>query len=408
MIQMLNNIEYKDYRKQEDIHGTTLYPAVMVAPVQKSILNDIIASDEIISVFDPFHGSGTALYEAIELKPEIHIVGCDINPLANLITKVKLQGVNKCINRDIDVVEDYINNYDEIYEYNFPNINKWLRSDIINSLALLRTAIMKTNNNRNRLFFWYILNNVIRFNSNTRSSTYKLHIKDSNTIDNIQNKVIDDFLLSARKHYNKFFHKSNNFVLYKNDILDIIDSFDDDLYDISITSPPYGENATTVPYGQFSMLSLYTIPSYDLELEGWELDNYSKIDNNSMGGRDRLFSLDKYEKNLLKEYLDKISISKHKKIIRFFTDYFYFLRELCRITKKYIVLTLGNRTVDRVEIDLVSITKKYLRKYGFSRVSTAMRAIPRKRTPKLTSNVYQTPVNSMNYEYILIYKKTKK
>ncbi|MDR0506685.1 MAG: hypothetical protein LBH32_07700 [Dysgonamonadaceae bacterium] len=404
---MLNNIEYKDYRKQDDIHGTTLYPAVMVAPIQKSILSDIIKQDEVVSIFDPFHGSGTALYEAIELKPDIHVAGCDINPLANLITRVKLQGVNKCVSRDVDAVEYYLNNYDEIYEYSFPNINKWLRNDIIDSLALLRTAIMKIDNNQNRLFFWYMLNNVIRFNSNTRSSTYKLHIKVSDSINNIQNRVIDDFLTSSRRHYDKFFHKSNNFVLYKNDILDIIDYFDDDLYDVSITSPPYGENATTVPYGQFSMLSLYTIPAYDLELEGWELDNYSKIDNNSMGGKDRALSLDKYENNLLREYLDKISISKHRKIIRFFTDYFYFIRALCRITKKYIVLTLGNRTVDRVEIDLVSITKKYLKRYGFKNITTAMRAIPRKRTPKITSNVYQKPVNSMNYEYILIYKKSK-
>lgn len=40
------------------------------------------------------------------------------------------------------------------------------------------------------------------------------------------------------------------------------------------------------------------------------------------------------------------------------TDYFKVLDNICRVTNKYIVLTLGNRTVDRVKIDLNDITKK--------------------------------------------------
>lgn len=54
-----------------------------------------------------------------------------------------------------------------------------------------------------------------------------------------------------------FEHSYNNFTLYKDDILKIIKNFKNNYFDITITSPPYGENATTVPYGQFSMLPLY-------------------------------------------------------------------------------------------------------------------------------------------------------
>jgi site-specific DNA-methyltransferase (cytosine-N4-specific) len=402
---MLNNIAFKDYRKKNDIHGTVLYPAVMVAPVQKKILENIIQTDKIRSIFDPFHGSGTALYEAFEISPDIILVGCDINPLANLITKVKLQGVSKYIQRDINYIENYINDPDVIYDYHFPNIEKWLNSDVIESLALLRTAIMNIKNKKNRLYFWYILSDIIRYNSNTRSSTYKLHIKDEYSIKNMENTVIDDFLSSAKKHYNKFRKKSENYTLYKDDIFNTIDKFGKNTFDISITSPPYGDNATTVPYGQFSMLPLYSIPRNDLKLEGWELENYSIIDNHSMGGADKEKSLDDFEWSLIKYYLNRISLSKQKKIIRYFKDYFCFLKKLCKVTKKYIVLTLGNRTVDRVNINLVLITRKYLKNFGYTELSSAKRIIPRKRTPRLTSNVYQRPVSSMNSEYILIYKK---
>jgi site-specific DNA-methyltransferase (cytosine-N4-specific) len=100
-----------------------------------------------------------------------------------------------------------------------------------------------------------------------------------------------------------------------------------------------------------------------------------------------------------------MSIPKQKKIIRYFKDYFCFLNELCRITKKYMVLTLGNRTVDRIEINLESITRKFLENNNYININSATRNIPRKRTPRITSNVYQKPVNSMNCEYILVYKK---
>jgi site-specific DNA-methyltransferase (cytosine-N4-specific) len=222
----------------------------------------------------------------------------------------------------------------------------------------------------------------------------------------MENTVISSFLLRAEKYADKFKQESCNFVLYKNDIFDIIYGIRKNLIDISITSPPYGDNATTVPYGQFSMLSLYTIPKYDLELEGWELENYSVIDNRSMGGSEKIVSLSDFEYSLIKNYLSYISISKQQKIIGYFKDYFRFLNELCRITKKYIVLTLGNRTVDRIEINLELITRKFLENNNYINIDFAKRNIPRKRTPRITSNVYQKPVNSMNYEYILIYKKT--
>ena len=99
---MSDSLSFKKYKKSEDIHGTVLYPAPMIAPVQNKILREILCKAYITSIFDPFHGSGTALYEAMCIQPHLHLVGCDINPLANLITRVKLSGIN------IDCIEDDI------------------------------------------------------------------------------------------------------------------------------------------------------------------------------------------------------------------------------------------------------------------------------------------------------------
>ena len=104
------NISYENYKKCSDIHGTVLYPATMVAPMQHDILKKLINPNIHINIFDPFHGSGTALYESATISKNINIFGCDINPLANLITKVKLQGVTNNIYNDIETLEFQIEN----------------------------------------------------------------------------------------------------------------------------------------------------------------------------------------------------------------------------------------------------------------------------------------------------------
>ena len=94
-------------------------------------------------------------------------------------------------------------------------------------------------------------------------------------------------------------------------------------------------------------------------------------------------------------------------MISFFRDYFLFLDELCRVTKKYIVLTLGNRTVDGININLTSITQKYLEHKKFRNIYECDRDIPNKRIPRLTSKVNNNPVFSMNKEFVIIHKKVK-
>lgn len=402
---MIGDISYKNYKKKDDIHGSVLYPAVMVAPVQKKILQKLIEKNDINSIFDPFHGSGTALYEALELSNDIKLIGCDINPLANLITKVKLEGVNSNIYNEIEKFKVNLNKAIDFPIEKFPNINKWFREDIIESLSLIKYCIRKIKNKKNRLYFWYILSDIIRKYSNTRSSTYKLHIKLNEVIERMDNNLIKEYIQSLETNAYKFDKKAKNFKLYKSDTLERIKKFKNKEFDLSITSPPYGENATTVTYGQFSILTLLWIDKSDLELEGWELNNFSIIDSRSLGGMKKEVLMKEYEKDIINEYTNKISERKKIKVLNFFNDYFYFLNELIRVTNKYIVMTLGNRTVDGININLTKITQTVLEKNGFEKNDFVKREIPSKRIPKKISNVNNKPVNSMNYEYVIIYKR---
>lgn len=403
---MLSDISYKEYRRSDDIHGTVLYPAVMVAPVQKDILRDLEKQEKIQSILDPFHGSGTALYESCRVFPNASIYGCDINPFAHLITKVKLTGVSDRIGKDIRNVKRRIAKDNTTAPFEFNNREKWFRDDIALSLTKIRNAIIKVKDDQNRQFFWCMMSDVIRHYCNSRSSTYKLHIKPQEKIDAMEDNAIHDFLVSIKANYKKFQLVHNNtYALYKEDILTRLPEFRINKVDLLITSPPYGDNDTTVPYGLFSSLALRWIDPRDLELEGWELENYSAIDSHSLGNGHTETTLSEMQSELLSPYLKQISPQKSNKVLRFFHSYFKCLDLFTEITNKYIVLTLGNRTVDRVKIDLADISGKYLRQKGFVEYQTASRTILNKRMAPLTSKVKDKPVESMSKEYVLIYKK---
>ncbi|MNT33692.1 hypothetical protein D3C72_1696330 [compost metagenome] len=184
-----------------------------------------------------------------------------------------------------------------------------------------------------------------------------------------------------------------------------MNQFRENQFDICITSPPYGDNNTTVPYGQFSMLPLYWIDSKDLELEGWEFDNYSTIDSKSLGGAFSLGRDGKVGSSLLNPYLLLISPEKQKKVLRFFSDYFIFLDQISMVTSTHIIMTLGNRTVDGIKINLTEITVQYLTHKGFIKREILERDILSKRIPKKVSSVKSKPVSSMNKEYVIVMDK---
>jgi hypothetical protein len=86
-------------------------------------------------------------------------------------------------------------------------------------------------------------------------------------------------------------------------------------------------------------------------------------------------NIGEFESKLIKKYIDKIAERKKQKVLRFFNDYFMFMESMCKVANNYVVMTLGNRTVDGINIDLTNITMKYLEKAGFIREQKIARDI---------------------------------
>lgn len=399
------DISYDSYRKSTDIHGSILYPGIMVAPAQRAILMKVLNESSVDSILDPFCGSGTALYEAAKIDPQIFITGIDINPLATLITRSKLNGVTSS-----ESISRILNRFKRILEktepdtFSFPGIDKWYRTDIADMLRVLRKLIMTVKSPQNRRYLWVIFADTVHRYSNTRSSTFKLHAKSSDTINHMPNDVFDYFFSHAQQYapYYESIHPKHNIIT--GDSIEKTRALADQSIDITITSPPYGDNQTTITYGQFSSLALRWIPKDELTMEGWEIDNYSIIDRKSLGGTREPRDIH-WNNSDIESCIEKIHESKRSKVVNFMDDYYQVLCQVNRITKKKMILTLGDRTVDGVKVPLVKVTQSFLDDHGFHMEDSLTRSLHSKRIPSKTSKVRGSSVHSMTQETVLIYSR---
>lgn len=391
------------------IHNIGKYPATMVPDMQYELLNIIIKQlgDKDIKLLDPFCGSGTSLVIAQELG--IDSVGIDVNPYATLLSSVKTSIFDrKKLLFSINKIESDLNKEQEFKVHYFNNIEKWFRKDIINSLSKIRHCIIAEEDVIIRNFFWVCLSEAIFKFSNDRSSTFKLHVLPEDKINIIQDDCIEFFLVRVKENagFLRYANKSNAKVKY-GDCCEVMNNVLSEKFKIICTSPPYGDNSTTVTYGQASILFLKWIDGEDLPCEPYILDKYSTIDRISIGGEKRSVCNTNKIKSL-DEFLDKISVSKRKKVINFFEDYFMVLKcmENCLIDDGYLLMTVGNRSIDGMKQPLDDITIEIAKLMGLKFIYKFNRNILYKKIPRtLLLMKKEKIVKSISKETILIFKK---
>lgn len=416
----------ENHDKREFVRKILNYPAMMVPSVQESIIKAIITFlPENRSLIDPFMGAANSLVAG--MKYGFNVYGQDINPLSILISQVKtadynIQELNNAFDRIKLLVE---NDFDNTIEVNFQNINKWFKIEVQQQLSKIRRAILIEENLIIRKFFWVALAEVIRNCSNDRTSTFKLHIRTNEDIENrkifpiitflnISKKSIadiEDFRNSLEKEnlLNKGIYIRNTEVQWGNSMHEVLTN---EKYQLLLTSPPYGDNHTTVTYGQFSYLPLQWIPVNEID-EAITLDYLrviNEIDSNSLGGKNVITSSELENRlfpksNTLKAYFDFLTPEeriKARKILNFINDLDITIDNVLEKMdiNSYHVWTIGNRSVNNKEVQNDKILTELLESKGLFLVTDLTRDILSKRMPG-RNNFSDT----MSKEKILIFKK---
>ena len=376
-------------------HSLISYPAMMVPTLQGHLIDLIKNEITVDRILDPFVGSGTILTESISRG--IDFTGIDINPLAILACRVK--SGNYFVNSLNDKYSSLTYKIDKSRKRkfrDFPGVGKWFHPKTAIELEQIAQSIREESALWARRVFWLALGRTVRQVSNSRLSTYKLHKRESEKLEQYRcakdefHKQCKSVLTSMEEEYVS--HKALD-VIYKGrynatvnthigDVCDVLNSLDKK-FDLIMTSPPYGDNQTTIPYGQFSYLPLHWIDLSDIDenLDSSVIGSTAAIDSKSLGGSLRQaiekseYLADNYHS--AKVVLDKLEKKSNglKRFSTFFFDLEKAIINLCAITADggYHSWTVGNRRINNIPIPMNEILAEMLEANGISSVATINR-----------------------------------
>ena len=354
--------------------------------------------------------------------------GTDINPLAILVSQAKSDTF------DFEYLDQQLNSIllracsePARHRFDFPNIAKWFVPHVIEGLSNLRAAIVACDDRIARRFWWVTLAETIRLSSNSRTSTVKLHIRPSTEIDRRPDPVVV-FEEIARRNLRvlrqQHAYLEEQQLLNENRYSGRIDLRLEDARssqwnrqaDVMITSPPYGDNHTTVTYGQASYLPLRWIDREDIQ-EGLTDDcvvNTHRLDTMSLGGsRSRSRHRQKHFELLLERSphltriihdLKRLPSDRIRRILTFYAD----LDESIDVILHHVrpggllVWITGNRNVGGCRIPMDAILQDLLGT-RVTRITSIERTIPngRKRMPQRNRSAV-----TMKNETVLITRRS--
>jgi len=415
---------FRNVRGRSGSHGFFQYPAMMVPELQGALLDDALMADPTIrTVYDPFTGSGTVLVEALHRGLNFH--GTDINPMAVLLAQVKATPptVEEAA-AGLVTLQDLLGSTKAVEPRYFAFSDKWFHDDVTADLSQLRHAIARLDPLNLRRYFWVCLAETVRLVSNSRISTFKLHAYSSEVLATRRPDATKVFLQVFRSNLERLKQHwirvataptpsdGERFALILQGPVAEKWSAPRSPVDVLMTSPPYGDNKTTVPYGQHSYLALQWIDTNDIP-GGFSPDlltSTSRIDALSLGGSVR--NATSYMEELtdaspaLGGFLPLLDGRKAlvAKVLAFVNDY---RRAIDASSERlrhggFSFFTLGERRVGGQLFPLVEITQDLLAAAAHSEIALLTRTLPRgsKRMAERNSEGA-----TMGLEYVLVSQK---
>jgi len=407
-------------------HGLIQYPAMMVPAMQRDILASmVLAAPMAKTVLDPFVGSGTALTETLAASRSF--VGYDINPLAILIAKVKARPIHADMYSEAaeQVLSEIAADTRCDYALSFTNQSKWFRRSNSIGLSRIRRAVEKLDSKPCRRFMWVALAETIRRCSNSRTSTYKVHVRTSEDQESLDAVAIPIFTSVLRANVKRMVAekarlkklgvlvngKMTSTATIRLQSVSHPSLCNNDSVDLVLTSPPYGDNRTTVPYGQFSYLALRWIPHDDIDpsIDEALLDSTQSLDTASMGGGLRLDSsviedLSEKSASFSRMYrkLRNIDEQAAKRWAAYCRDLTSSLENILKTVRPggYLAWTVGQRRIRSTDAPLVAVLGELHDSYGAYEVTELKRAIPSKRMP-----THNSIGSLMQFEHVCFYRK---
>lgn len=402
---------FKNVRSIEQwTHGYHRYPAKFLPNLVKKLIEDYTQPTDMVADF--FAGCGTTLVEA-----KVHgrkSIGVDINPVAELITKAKINPIDpvKLEKRFEAFVKKFekFNPKDFLRNETHERIDYWFLPEQKYKIAFLYESILSLRDKAIKEFFLVSLSHILKNCSKWLQSSTKPQIDPK--------KIPTDPFIAFKAHTKTMIKRNSEFFnqLTKDKYLKTIceirledarkTSIKSNSVGAIITSPPY---VTSYEYADIHQLTAYWY-EYITDLSGFRKGFIGTFYSLNQETESDSVIAQKVINDLLKK--DKRTA---KEVANYFKDMKTVAKEMHRVLKKdgHTCLVIGNTTFKNVKIKSAEIFVEILEKLGFEMVDIIKRSIPYKLIPTIRDkksgkfSKLKNKDSKLIYpeEYILIAKK---
>lgn len=229
-------------------HNIHKYPSKFIPQIPRWGIQKYLRGENRRKILDPFCGSGTTLVEGILAGHDVF--GMDIDPLARLITKVKITPIDEdeLIATYKEVVEKVERREDGFFKPNIPTLNHWFAEKTIKDLSVIRDVIEEYRHDQDIYDFLIVsLSSIIRKVSNADDQSQKTYVSHTNPKQTISAKHY--FLKKLEDHVDRLIQFSKAkpegieyYIFDGADAREVDKSWNakfPDGIDLAITSPPY-------------------------------------------------------------------------------------------------------------------------------------------------------------------------
>ena len=363
-------------------HGYHRYPAKFLPDVVRKIIEEYANGSKLIA--DLFAGCGTTLVEA--KVHGISSVGVDINPVAQLITKVKTtplapDALQQAYTALVNLFDKYNeSDYEDIKKHE--RIDYWFTPSQKAKIAFLYDKVFHLEVDDDTKDFFYVCISHILKNCSWWLQSGTKPQRD-------MEKEPEDPFNEFKRHCNKMIgwnEKCYN-ELSKKGYLGIPceihlgdarhTSITSESIDAIITSPPY---VTSYEYADIHQLTAYWM-EYISDIHEFR----KKFIGSSYSGNDSLIVPN--SKQAQKIVNDLSENSKHiaRDVAQYFNDMQEVAKEMARMLAPngYACIVIGNTKIKEVQIKSAEVFYGFLRNAGLRMVTVIKRSIPHKLMPTL-------------------------
>lgn len=364
-------------------HGYHRYPAKFLPDVVRKLIEDYAQDSNLIA--DLFAGCGTTLVEA--KVHGISSVGTDINPVAQLITKVKAtpllpDALQQAYNALVTL-------FDGFNELDYTNIKKHERIDywFIPSqkakIAFLYDKVLSLDVDDNIKDFFYVCISHILKNCSW-------WLQSSTKPQRDMKKNLEDPFKEFKRHCNKMMGWNENFYneLSRKGYLDVPCEIhlEDARHTSSILSGSINAIITSPPYvTSYEYADIHQLTAYWMEYVS-DIHEFRKkfIGSSYSGNMSLTISDSKQAQKIVKALSEK---SKHiaRDVAQYFNDMQEVAKEMYRVLAPngYACIVIGNTKIKEVQIKSAEVFFEFLRNAGLHKVKVIKRSIPHKLMPTL-------------------------